>query len=260
MGRISGGADPRERDLVRENAGRERPALHRFEIHLLAGLLGERTSDVVDSSEAVGIFLHHKSSVCGTQVEDHAGSHTIYDHGDPPVRTDLIGAIGCGCRQSADALCGIERVCRLVPVEAAAGGFEKSDPVFEGDIEAIHNEGGLAGERGEGRALLLGESAILDCGCVVGEEVGAGSTDHPENLRTDGAAGQSKVDGSAAGGGEGVGAARHCEIGVDSRILHVVHGAGYGAAADGAFGVLCDRRSYLPWSMEKHGVSGAPGT
>src|ERR1700675_2739433 len=231
MGRISGRAHAGGAQSSETKRRGGRPALHCFEINLLAGLLGERTSDVVDSSEAVGILLHHKSSVGGTQVEDHAGSHTIYDHGDPAVRTDLIGAIGCSCRQSADLLNGVERVCRLVPVKAAAGGFEESDPVFEGDIEAVHNESGLAAERGEGCALLQGESAILDCGCVVGEEVGAGSIERPENLRADGAAGQSQVDGSAAVGGEGAGAARDCEIGVHSRILHVVHGAGYGATA-----------------------------
>ena len=95
MGRISGRANACDaRSRKTKTPGERRPALHCFEINLLAGLLGEGSSDV-------GIFLHHESSIGGTQVEDQAAGYAIDGHGDPAVRTDLIRTAGW---ESADGL------------------------------------------------------------------------------------------------------------------------------------------------------------
>src|SRR5260370_31655773 len=113
------------------------------------------------------------------------------------MRRTLLIPLASEGSPGAKARGRIERVPSLFLVKAAAGRFEKSDSVFEGDIEAGHNEIGLAAERGEGGALLQGENTVLDRGWVVGEEVAPGSHDHHENLRAGGAAGQSQVDGTA---------------------------------------------------------------
>src|SRR5208337_2059525 len=174
---------------------------------LLGGLLGEGSSDV-------SIFLHHESSVGRTQVEDQIAGYAIDGHSDPAVRTDGIGAVGWECRRTA-AEVDVVRVGYLIPVKSTrAGGLEESDAVLEGRIETIHDERGLTGNRGERSALLLGKSAVLDCGSIVGEEVGAALVQHPEDLWADGAARQSEVDLSAAVRSQGVGAARDREIGV----------------------------------------------
>src|SRR6266404_5490491 len=95
------------RDPRKQNAGRGRPALHYFEIKLLAGLLGEGSSDV-------GIFLHHETGIGGTQVEHQAAGYVIDRHGDATVSTDLIGTAGWKSRRIADACGRIERVRCLV--------------------------------------------------------------------------------------------------------------------------------------------------
>src|ERR1035437_7659863 len=186
------------------------PGVSRLEGFLLACLLAEGSSDV-------GIFLHHESRVGGTQVKDDGVVYVIDRHGGASVRTHLIGAIGSDCRRKAAIRHGgVERVVGLVPAKAGGGGLKGSYTILVGDIEAVHDEGGLAGECGKGSACLLGEGAILDCGGVVGEEVGAASVHHPENLWADRAATQSMIDGSVAVPArvQRVGAARDREIGV----------------------------------------------